>query len=117
MAKTPPSPPKPMAPPAGAKPIPSAPRPIPAGLTASSTSGKPSFPPPASKSASTATQIPAPETTSTKPVSSSTANIAGTTNEGRSQKTPSSVSTSTPDTAADLNGNARDTKKDKIIDR
>jgi ubiquinol-cytochrome c reductase cytochrome b subunit len=111
MAKTPPPPPKPMAPPAGAKPIPSAPRPIPAGLPASSTSGKPSFPPPASKSAPTATQVPAPETTSTKPVSSSTSNIAGTTNDGQSQKTPSSVETSTPDTAADLNGNARDTKK------
>jgi ubiquinol-cytochrome c reductase cytochrome b subunit len=111
MAKTPPPPPKPMAPPAGAKPIPSAPRPIPAGLPARSTSVKPPFPPPASKSAPTATQVPAPETTSTKPVSSSTANIAGTTNDGRSQKTPSSVETSTPDTAADLNGNARDTKK------
>jgi ubiquinol-cytochrome c reductase cytochrome b subunit len=111
MAKTPPPPPKPMIPPAGAKPIPSAPRPIPAGLPATSTSGKPSFPPPASKSAPTSTQVPAHETTSTKPVSSSTANIAGTTNDGQSHKAPSSVETSPPDTAGDSNGNARDTKK------
>jgi ubiquinol-cytochrome c reductase cytochrome b subunit len=111
MAKTPPPPPKPMAPPAGAKPVPSAPSPIPAGLPGTSTSGKPLSPPPASKSAPTATQGPAHETTSTKPVSSGTANIAGATNEGRSQKTPSSVETSTPDPAGDLNGNVKDTKK------
>jgi ubiquinol-cytochrome c reductase cytochrome b subunit len=109
MAKTPPPPPKPITPPAGAKPLPSAPSPAPAGLPASS--GKPLSPPPSPRSAAPATQAPAHEATSTKPVSSGAADIAGATNDGRSQKTPSSVRTSSPDTAADLNGNARTTKK------
>jgi ubiquinol-cytochrome c reductase cytochrome b subunit len=109
MAKTPTPPPKPITPPAGAKPLPSAPSPAPAGLPASS--GKPLSPPPSPRSAAPATQAPAHEATSTKPVSSGAADIAGATNDGRSQKTPSSVRTSSPDTAADLNGNARTTKK------
>ena len=109
MAKTPPPPPKPITPPAGAKPLPSAPSPAPTGLPASS--GKPLSPPPAPRSAAPATQAPPHEATSTKPVSSGAADIAGATNDGRSQKTPSSVRTSSPDTAADLNSNARTTKK------
>jgi len=109
MAKTPP-PPKPITPPAGAKPLPSAPSTAPAGLPASS--GKPLSPPPAPKSAASATQAPAREATST-PTSSGAAHTLGTTNDGPSQKTPSSVRTSSPDTAADLDGDNRTTKKSR----
>jgi ubiquinol-cytochrome c reductase cytochrome b subunit len=98
--------PKPIAPPAGAKPIPYAPSPTPPIPT---TTTKPLSAPPSSKSAATTTQAPAHGPTHTKGVSSREADIAAATDDVWSQKTPSSAT----DTAADLNGNGRDTKKIK----
>ena len=98
--------PKPIAPPAGAKPIPYAPSPTPSIPT---TTTKPLSAPPSSKSAATTTQAPAHGPTHTKGVSSSEADIAAATDDVWSQKTPSSAT----DTGADLNGNGRDTKKIK----
>lgn len=109
MAKTPPSRPKPITPPAGAKPLPSAPSPAPAGLPA--TSGKPLSPPPVPKTEAATAQARTHEATSTQTLSSGAADIAGTTDDGRLQKTPSSGQTSSPDNASDLNGYAKDTKK------
>lgn len=109
MAKTPPPPPKPITPPAGAKPLPAGPSPAPAGIPA--TSGKPLSPPPASKRAAPATQAHAHEASSTKTVSSGVSDIAGVSVDVRSQKTPTSVQTSSPEKAADLNDHAKDTKK------
>jgi hypothetical protein len=96
--------PKPMAPPAGAKPIPYVPSRTPSVPT---TIDNPLSAPPPPKSAETTTQAPALGPTSTKGVSSSAADIAAATDDVWSQKTLSPAS----DTAADLNGNVRDTKK------
>jgi len=97
--------PKPMVPPAGAKPIPYAPTPTPSVPTTT----KPLSAPPSLKSAATTTQGPAHGPTHTTGVSSSAADTAATIDDVWSQKT-SSPST---DTTSNLRSNGQDAKRTK----